>query len=173
MSLPLDAFTGDVIYIDTMLPYLLLRGVDPAIKTFFERIERGDFSVYTSALTFDELAYRLTLAFIKDRYPGSPLDRLRGEEARMLAEFTPQVVALLRRLRELPHLIILDVLGADLDAMTDAMSSYLLRPRDALHFAAMQRIDCFNIASNDPHFDRVPAIQRYSSLAIEQHPPIG
>lgn len=165
MTLPLNAFTGEIIYVDTMLPYLLLRGVDPAIKTFFERIERGDLSAYTSALTFDELAYRLTLAFIKDRYPGSPLDHLRNEETKMLAEFAPPVVALLRRLSDLPHLIVLDVLSSDLDMMNDAMSRHLLRPRDALHFAAMQRIDCFDLASNDPHFDRVPTIQRYSSLA--------
>ena len=76
MTAPLAAFTGSVIYLDTMLPYMLLRGVDPAVKHFFKRIEEGDFAAYTSALTFDELAYRLLLALIKDRYGSSPLDRL-------------------------------------------------------------------------------------------------
>ena len=32
MTAPLAAFTGSVIYLDTMLPYMLLRGVDPAVK---------------------------------------------------------------------------------------------------------------------------------------------
>ena len=44
MTAPLDAFTGSVIYLDTMLPYMLLRGVDPAVKHFFKRIEEGDFA---------------------------------------------------------------------------------------------------------------------------------
>ena len=53
-----------------------LRGIDPAVKPFFQRIERGELTAYTSALTFDELAYRLILALIKDCYSGSPLDQL-------------------------------------------------------------------------------------------------
>ena len=52
MTAPLAVFTGSVIYLDTMLPYMLLRGVDPAVKHFFKRMEEGDFAAYTSALTF-------------------------------------------------------------------------------------------------------------------------
>jgi predicted nucleic acid-binding protein len=162
MTAPLNAFTGSVIYLDTMLPYMLLRGADPAVKVFFERIEHGDFAAYTSALTFDELAYRLLLAMIKDRYGGSPLDRLRDAEEKMLTEFAPAVVTLLRRLQELPHLTILDVLAFDVEVMSQAMSRYHLRPRDGLHLAAMQRISCLDLASTDPHFDRVPHIHRFT-----------
>ena len=158
MTAPLDAFTGSVIYLDTMLPYMLLRGADPAVKHFFKRMEEGDFAAYTSALTFDELAYRLLLALIKDRYGSSPLDRLRDEEEKMLAEFAPAVVALLRRLRD----TILDVWVSDLEIMNEAMRHYLLRPRDGLHLAAMQQIPCLDLASTDPHFDRVPHIQRFT-----------
>jgi predicted nucleic acid-binding protein len=39
---------------------------------------------------------------------------------------------------------------------------YLLRPRDGLHLAAMQQIPCLDLASTDPHFDRVPHIQRFT-----------
>jgi len=162
MTAPLDAFTGSVIYLDTMLPYMLLRGADPAVKHFFKRMEEGDFAAYTSALTFDELAYRLLLALIKDRYGSSPLDHLRDAEEKMLAEFAPAVVALLRRLRELPHLTILDLLVSDLEIMNEAMGHYLLRPRDGLHLAAMQQIPCLDLASTDPHFDRVPHIRRFT-----------
>ena len=162
MTAPLGAFTGSVIYLDTMLPYMLLRGVDPAVKHFFKRIEEGDFAAYTSALTFDELAYRLLLALIKDRYGSSPLDRLRDAEEEMLAEFAPAVVVLLRRLQELPHLTILDVSVSDLETMNEAMGRHRLRPRDGLHLAAMQQISCLDLASTDPHFDRVPQIRRFT-----------
>ena len=162
MTTPLSAFAGEVIYLDTMLPYMLLRGVEPTVKPFFERIERGECLAYTSALTFDELAYRLLLAFIKDHYDGSPLERLRDEEEKMMAEFAPTVVTLLRRLRAYTHLIVLDVLASDLDAMDTAMEQYHLRPRDALHLAALQRASCLDLASNDHHFDRVPTVRRYT-----------
>ena len=89
MTAPLDAFSGSVIYLDTMLPYMLLRGADPAVKHFFKRMEEGDFAAYTSALTFDELAYRLLLALIKDRYGSSPLDRLRDEEEKNAGRICP------------------------------------------------------------------------------------
>ncbi len=163
MSAPLDAYSGLAIYLDTMLPYDLLRGIDPAVKSFFQRIERGELTAYTSVLVFDELAYRLVLALIKDRYGGSPLDQLRAAEARLLAEFAPPVAALLDQFRLLPHLIVLDVLADDVALMSAGMLRYQLRPRDALHWAAMQRIGCFDLASNDPHFDRIPAVRRFAA----------
>ncbi len=162
MADPLSAFTGSVIYMDTMLPYLLLRSIDESVKPLFKRIEAGELRAYTSVLTFDELAYRLLLAFIKDRYGGSALERLRDEEEKMLTEFAPQTSALLRQLSAYASLTVLDVLATDLSALDDAMVKYHLRPRDALHFAAMQRVGCLNLASNDPHFDRVPGIHRYT-----------
>lgn len=162
MTAPVSAFVGETIYLDSMLPYALLRGIDPAVKPFFDRIERGALLAYTSALTFDELAYRLVLALIKDHYGGSPLDRLRKEEEKLIAEFAPTVVPQLRRLRSFPHLTVLDVLASDLETLGEAMIQYQLRPRDALHFAAMQRVGCLDLASNDHHFDRVPDIRRFT-----------
>jgi predicted nucleic acid-binding protein len=162
MTTPLRTFSGNAVYLDTMLPYALLRGIDPAAKVFFERIGRGEFLAYTAVLTFDELAYRFVLALTKDRYGGSPLDALRTEEEKILAEFAPRVVLELRRLRELPNLTVLDVLAMDLDAMNDAMVQFHVRPRDALHYAAMKRIGCFDLASNDAHFDRIPTLKRYA-----------
>jgi len=162
MTAPLHSFSGNGIYLDTMVPYALLRGIDQAAVPFFERIERGELMAYTSVLTFDELAYRLILALVKDRYPGSALDHLRAAEEKLIAEFSPQVVAQLRQLRELPNLTLLDVLAADLDSMSEAITQFSLRPRDALHYAAMQRVGCLDVASNDTHFDRIPHLRRYS-----------
>jgi len=45
----------------------------------------------------------------------------------------------------------------------DTMIRYQLRPRCALHLAAMQRIGRFDLASNDAHFDRIPSIRRYAT----------
>ncbi len=92
MATPLSTFTGNTIYIDTMIPYMLLRGIAEA-QPFFERLERGEVSAYTSVLTFDELGYRLILALIKDRYDGSPLELLRDQEEKMLEEFAPNVAS--------------------------------------------------------------------------------
>ncbi len=162
MADPLSAFTGNSIYLDTMLPYSLLRGVDEAIKTLFQRIERGELRAYTSVLTFDELAYRLLLAFIKDRYGSSPLERLRDQEEAMLTEFAPQVSDLLQQLRTYTSLTVLEVLPEDLNVLNSGMVRYHLRPRDAFHLAAMQRVNCLDLASNDSDFDRIPEVKRYS-----------
>lgn len=158
MTVSLDQFNGERIYLDTMVPYMLLRGADENIHAFFRRIEDGALLAYTSVLTFDELAYRLLLAFSKEHYGGSPLEWLRTQEDKMLAEFAPTVVALLRRLQGLSNLTVLDILVSDLKTMHNAMSDYHLRPRDALHLAVIQRINCFDLASSDHHFDRVPHV---------------
>jgi len=55
-----------------------------------------------------------------------------------------------------PHLTVVDVTAFDVDLMNQAMTQYAIRPRDALHFAAMQRVACFDLASHDHHFDRIP-----------------
>jgi predicted nucleic acid-binding protein len=161
MVAALSTFAGNAIYVDTMMPYMLLRGVGEA-QPFFERLERSELSAYTSVLTFDELGYRLLLALIKDRYGGSPLDRLHEQEEKMLAEFALTVSSLLKRLLAYTNLTVLDVLVSDLEVVNDVMPQYRLRPRDAIHYAAMQRANCMNLASNDSDFDRIPAIKRYA-----------
>jgi len=164
MASSLVVFDESVIYLDTIMLYVFLRAepqVRPILKGFFESVEQGRIAAYTSALTFDELAYRLLLAVIHDKYPGSPLDRLRAEEAALLSEFSPIIAPSLRLLRQLPNLRVLDVTAGDVDVMLDLMPRYALRPRDALHVVAMQKVGCEAIASNDPHFDRVPHLRRF------------
>lgn len=168
----ISEFSGSSIYLDTMAPYALLRGIDPLAKALFSCIERGDIAAYTSVLTFDELAYRLLLALIKDQYGGSPLDWLHRDEEQMIAQFSSDVVFHLKRIRLFRHLHLLDVTAADLTGMTEAMQRYHLRPRDALHLAAMQKADCFDLASDDHHFDRVPTVRRFT-LRSEPVPTPG
>lgn len=162
MSEPLSAFPGDTLYLDTTVLYALLRGIEPGAQALFARIETGELRAYTSVLTFDELAYRMLLALIRDQYGPSPLDRLRDQEQQMIEEFYPRLAPRMRQLRTFPNLVLVEVAPADLDAMDEAMLTYHLRPRDALHLAAMQKCECLDLVSHDPDFDRVPAVRRFT-----------
>ena len=162
MSELITSFTGSTLYLDTMIPYALLRGLDPAARDLFARIEAAKLQAYTSVLTFDELAYRMLLALIRDHHGGSPLEQLRDNEAQMIAQFYPQLAPHLARLRAFPNLFLVDVTSSDLAVMDEAMSQYHIRPRDALHLAAMQKCGCLSLVSHDPDFDRVPQVHRYT-----------
>lgn len=162
MSEPLTSFRGTAPYLDTMIPYALLRGLDPAARDLFARIEAGELQAYTSVLTFDELTYRMLLALIRDHHGGSPLEQLRRKEEQLIAQFYPEIAPHLTRLRTFPNLFLIEVTSADLMAMDEAMHLYHLRPRDALHLAAMRKSDCFDLVSHDSDFDRVPRVQRYT-----------
>ena len=162
MSEPLASFRGTSFYLDTMIPYALLRGLDPAARDLFARVEAAELQAYTSVLTFDELAYRMLLALIRDHYGGSPLEQLRHNEERMITQFYPEIAPHLARLRSFPNLFLIEVTSSDLVVMDEAMRLYHLRPRDALHLAAMQKCDCFDLVSHDADFERVPHVQRYT-----------
>jgi len=56
MSMSLSEFSGTTLYLDTMIPYALLRNIEPAATELFGRIKTGELHAYTSVLTFDELA---------------------------------------------------------------------------------------------------------------------
>lgn len=147
-------------YLDTMIPYALLRATDPGAQSLFLRIEAGEITAYTSVLTFDELAYRLILALIRDNFPGSPLDRLRQSEHEMVSQFGGEVGKALLSLAALPNLKVVSVLPDDIGRMVNAMERYHLRPRDGLHLAAMERVGCFTLISHDADFDRLPHVRR-------------
>jgi predicted nucleic acid-binding protein len=162
VSTPLTKFTGTTLYLDTMIPYALLRDIEPAVTGLFERIKAGELHAYTSVLTFDELAYRLLLALIRDQYSGSPMERLRDQKVQMITEFYPKIAPALARLYAFPNLTLMDVATTDLARMSENISAYQLLPRDALHLAAMQACGCYDLVSQDPDFDRVPMVQRYT-----------
>ena len=149
-------------YVDTMVFYDHLRATEPATIAFFDRVKQGDLFALTSVLTFDELAYRVLLAHIRDKYAGSPLDHLRHKEAQMIAEFYPSISPVLRRLQAFPNLATVDVTAADIAEMHRNILEYQLRPRDALHLATLRRAGCLQIVSHDGGFDRVPEISRFT-----------
>jgi len=161
MSTSLTEFQGTMLYLDTMVPYALLRNIEPAATVLFERIKGGEIQAYTSVLTFDELAYRALLALVRDRYAGSPLDHLRERKVEILREFYPEIAPVLARLRAFPNLTLVDVGVADLARLDENMAVYQMLPRDALHLAAMDKCGCFDLVSHDADFDRVPVVRRY------------
>lgn len=162
MNATMEEFSGDTLYLDTMIPYALLRGIESETETLFGRIQSGDFRAYTSVLTFDELAYRLLLALTRDHYEGSPIDKIRREEESMTQRFYPKIAPELLKLRRFPNLVIVDINDTDIDAMNGMMLQFHLKPRDGLHLAAMKKINCSDLLSNDADFDRVSIIRRYT-----------
>ncbi len=161
MNRTIADFHGQALYLDTMIFHLLLREKDSPAELLFRRIQAGDMQAYTSVLTFDELAYRLLLARIRDKYSGSPLDQLRQNEQKLITEFHPEIEAALTRLQTFPNLALLDFTATDLTTMQQNMSQFHLRPRDALHLAAMQKVSCMDLVSHDSDFDAISEVNRY------------
>lgn len=162
MSEPISQFAGNDLYLDAMIFYMLLRGQNPISESLFQRIENGDIQAHTSVLTFDELAYRMLLALIKDRYKGSPLENLRQNQTKLIGELYPQLEPQFTKLYPFPNLSIHGITAVDLMTMQSNIREYHLLPRDALHLAAMQKCHCFQLVSHDGDFDTVPFIQRYT-----------
>ncbi len=145
-----------------MIFYEYLRASEPATIEFFERVKRSELLAYTAVLIFDELAYRVLLAHIRDNHPGSSLDHLRHNESQMIADYYPDISQALSQLQIFPNLAVADTISADLSNMHTHILQYQLRPRDALHLAVMFRIGCIHLVSNDSDFDRVQSIHRYT-----------
>jgi predicted nucleic acid-binding protein len=161
MSRLISEFDGQTLYLDTMIFYLLLREKGSLAEPLFRRIQAGELQGYTSVLTFDELAYRLLLARIRDNYAGNPLDNLRQNEQKLIGEFSTQIESTLVQTQNFPNLSLIDFTVTDLSFFYQNMRQYRLRPRDALHLAAMQKVDCRAILSQDSDFDHISDIQCY------------
>jgi predicted nucleic acid-binding protein len=75
---------------------------------------------------------------------------------------SPQIASQVQRLQTFPHLTLLDVTAHDISQMHQLMQEHQLRPRDALHLAAMHKCNCFNLVSPDADFDHAPYLQRFT-----------
>ena len=162
MALTFADFNGQAVYLDTTAFYQLIRGLSADAVALFDAIENGRIAAYTSVLAFDEVAYRMVLALIRDKYGRSPLDRLRENKPQMMMEFYPQVEPRLQLFQNFTYLTIAPVTPDDLKSMHDNIRRYGSLPRDALHLAAMQKVGCFHLVSQDSDFDHIPTIQRYT-----------
>ncbi len=161
MSQSLNAFTGSMIYLDTLPFYALVRKLHPAVRDLFDRIKEGKVQAYTSALTFDELTHRVVVALAREQNANVEPPR-HPPHLSLFAEFYPQVLPALTLLRNFPNLTLLDVSAIDLMLMGENMARCHLGPREALHLAAMQKSGCFDIVSHNTLFDSIPEVHRYT-----------
>ena len=161
MSRHIDDLTGSNVYLDTMILYAHLRMRTNAVASLFQRIEDGMLQAFTASLTFDELAYRLLLGLIRDKYGSAPLDRLRQQQKAMIAEFYALIEPQLVALQNFPNFMIAPVTSADIVAMHRNIIQFQLLPRDALHLSIMQRMGCTNLISQDKGFDTVTNLERF------------
>ena len=158
-----SSFFGDRIYLDTNFLYCFIRPIPEynyEILTFFKKIEEGRIHAYTCVNTFDELAYRLLLALIKDKYAVNPIDLLRKSARDMMDEFYPKIQSVLLGLKSFPNLELLALTTQELSQMINALTYDKLMPRDALHLAVMRNHDINFIASDDRDFDGIEGIER-------------
>ncbi|MBN2001833.1 MAG: type II toxin-antitoxin system VapC family toxin [Anaerolineae bacterium] len=162
MTQPLSAFTGAMIYLDTLSFYALVRKLHPAVRDLFTRIKDGKVQAYTSALTFDELAHRVVSALAHERDVKLGRAYPTAQQSPLLTEFYPQILPTLTLLRNFPNLTLLDVSAIDLMLMGENMARCHLGPREALHLAAMQKSGCFDIVSHNVVFDSIPEVHRYT-----------
>ena len=162
MSEPIRNLTDGNGYLDTMILYAYLRASHADAANLFQQIEDGALQAFTAALTFDEVAYRLLLGLIRDRYGPSPLDRLRQDQTAMIDEFYPLIEPQLVALQHFPHFTIIPVIVEDIAVMHRNARQFHLLPRDALHLSVMQRIGCTNLISEDSDFDTVTNLKRFT-----------
>lgn len=162
MSHPLKEFKGNTLYLDTMVFYALLRGLATNVRTLFTEIKTGNLQAYTSTLTFDELADRMVQTLTHEKYTDAAHKQWGQHRTNLFAEFYPKILPPMTLLRNFPNLTLLDVSAIDLMLMSENMGRYLLSPRAALHMAAMQKIGCFNLLSQDMTFDCIQEIRRYT-----------
>jgi len=160
----LDEFIAGSIYIDPNVLYMYLRAdlaYLPVIKSFLDRIVRGEIKAFISIPVLDELYYRLLLALIKDATDRNPIDILRENQKNAIDEHNLSIEKAVRRLVALPHITLTGVEVGDLDNMLLNIREFSLLPRDALHLAIIHRLGINTVASDDTDFDRVEGLERH------------
>jgi predicted nucleic acid-binding protein len=152
-------------YLDTNFLYVHLRSkraeASPALEDWRERVlvqVTVDGGV-VSALVFDELAYRLILAWLRDDGVEDPLSKYRADAQAVME-------AMRRRLTNTWRAV--DSLSLELQptdrAVVERARSLMARPglgpRDSFHAAHALVGGCDAIASTDAAFDRVDGLHR-------------
>ncbi|MBI2668331.1 type II toxin-antitoxin system VapC family toxin [Candidatus Woesearchaeota archaeon] len=107
------------------------------LKSFIEKVQRGEQTAITSALTYDEIVWAVR--------------KILGKEAAARAA---------ELFLFLPHLGIREVRRETIIEAHDLMKHFNLKPRDAIHLATMRLENETEIISEDPDFDIVPEIKR-------------
>lgn len=166
-SRPLASFSGDVLYLDTML---LVGQIDSdsrfraASDALFSRVARSREAprLSTAVLTVDEAMFTMLETFVAR--PPYGIVRSRGQ---YLGAHPEIVRELMKRIdgpvaAAVELITVESVIPADIAAMRHEMATTGLLPRDAIHVAVMRRLGITAIASDDPAFDRCAGLVRYA-----------
>lgn len=112
-----------------------------------------------SGLVFDELAYRLVLAWLRDDGNADPLSTYRAEPNEAMRSAKRRLTATWRAIDLLP--LELQPTGHTvIERAKSLMARPGLAPRDAFHAAHALEAGCDLLVSSDPSFDVVPGLQR-------------
>lgn len=152
-------------YLDTNFLYAHLRAKRGAtlgpVEAWRARAlsEMQDGGGVISGLVFDELAYRLVLAWLRDDGDDDPLPTYRAEPRKAMQASRRRLAATWRAVDALP----LELQPTDrgvIDAAKSLMSQPGLSPRDAFHAAHAIETGCELIVSSDSGFDEISALRR-------------
>ncbi|MBI4452998.1 type II toxin-antitoxin system VapC family toxin [Candidatus Woesearchaeota archaeon] len=108
-------------------------------RNIIDAIQKNSFEGYTSALTFDELAFAV----------------------RKLRSFENSIIAGDDFLN-MGHLNFIEIAYETVKLAQDLIKKYRLRPRDAIHAACAMHKDIKIIVSDDADFDSVKELERKS-----------
>lgn len=151
-------------YLDTNFLYAHLRAKRGAtlgpVEAWRARVlGEMDDGVVVSGLVFDELAYRLVLAWLRDDGAGDPLSTYRADPGnamrvsrRRLAAVWRAVDALSLELQPTGHAVV--------ERAKSLMAQPGLPPRDAFHAAHALEAGCDVIVSSDAGFDGLTGLRR-------------
>lgn len=150
-------------YLDTNFLYAHLRskrgGVPGPVEGWRARVlDEADAGVL-SGLVFDELAYRLVLAWLRDDGEPDPLSAYRADAGAAMRAARRRLGAAWRAIDSLG----LELQPTDLavvEAARGLMSRPGLAPRDAFHAAHALAAGCESVASAGPGFDQVAGLRR-------------
>lgn len=151
-------------YLDTNFLYAHLRSKRGAtvgpLETWRARVlsEMDDGGGVISALVFDELAYRLVLAWLRGDDDGDPLSTYRADPQRAMRAARRRLTATWRAVDSLG----LELQPTDHPVVEKAkalMARPGLAPRDAFHAAHALEGRCGVIASSDRQFEHVSGLR--------------
>ena len=166
MVLSLSTFTGDAIYLDTMILVSYLRPQSsghPACARFIGQALQREPPIYlTSAtLTADELVFVLMQELVAD--PPYAVTRSRSQYLNAHPDVARDLMqAIDPALGSLLELIALEpVQPEDITEMRREMLASGTLPRDAIHVAVMRRLGITAVATDDEGFERCAGITVY------------
>lgn len=114
-------------------------GIGEKARKFLKNLQAGRERAFTSALTFDEVVWKVS--------------QIRNFD---------DALAIGNSFIEMPNLVLLDVNANIISKSLDLMRLYRLYPRDSIHAASALNNNIFEIISEDKDFDMIKELKRKS-----------